>query len=189
MIFFTADTHFGHKGCLKWRPWDDIDTMDADLVDVWNDIVGPRDIVYHVGDFAWKHPEFYLGALNGFIHLIKGNHDSRRVCRRMVESGLLTSVQDVFYLRHEGYRFWMSHYAQRIWPNAENGAFHLYGHYHGDGPDFNRSTDVGIDHDLLRTVMLKPEYQYAPIPWAAIVDYLEPQPNTYRHPHVAAAKG
>lgn len=52
--FFTADTHFGHRGVLGMcqRPFTDIEEHDAALVAAWNAIVGPRDTVWHLGDFA-----------------------------------------------------------------------------------------------------------------------------------------
>jgi calcineurin-like phosphoesterase family protein len=60
--FLVADTHFGHVGVCnflrddgtKLRPWTNYEQMDADMVKLWNDTVGPKDTVYHLGDVVIK---------------------------------------------------------------------------------------------------------------------------------------
>lgn len=83
-IFVVSDTHFGHAGVCRFlddnghkiRPWDCPDQMDAYMVEVWNDIVKPRDKVYHLGDVVINRRCLpTLGKLNGEKVLIKGNHD------------------------------------------------------------------------------------------------------------------
>ena len=84
MIWFTADTHFGHEKLVKntHRPFANSFEMDNILVKNWNSVVNDDDIVYHLGDFCWINKtlawEHYLAQLNGKIVLIKGNHDLRR---------------------------------------------------------------------------------------------------------------
>jgi calcineurin-like phosphoesterase family protein len=45
----------------------------------------------------------------------------------------------------ENQRIVLSHYAQRTWQGAFRGAWHLYGHSHGNLPPFRKSMDVGVD--------------------------------------------
>ena len=87
-IFITADTHFGHKGVTqflnsdntKLRPWDNTEEMDEALVANWNNVVRPKDKVYHLGDVVINRKAFKtLGRLNGEKILIKGNHDLFRL--------------------------------------------------------------------------------------------------------------
>lgn len=82
--FLVADTHFGHKGVCeflrddgtKLRPWNNHEEMDADMVRMWNDTVGPKDTVYHLGDVVINRRALStLSLLNGRKVLIKGNHD------------------------------------------------------------------------------------------------------------------
>jgi calcineurin-like phosphoesterase family protein len=81
MIYFTSDTHFGHKNIIKYcdRPYDNIENMNDDIITKYNSIVKPDDTVYHLGDFAFHtHPTNVgniLTKLNGSKHLIFGNHD------------------------------------------------------------------------------------------------------------------
>lgn len=83
MIYFTSDTHFGHKNIIEYcnRPFEDVDEMNAEMVRRWNRVVGPNDTVYHLGDFAlgpkdkWREHRL---ALWGRIIFICGNHDEPR---------------------------------------------------------------------------------------------------------------
>ena len=81
--FFTADTHFGHASIIDHcaRPFASAAEMDRAMVDIWNSVVGPRDTVWHVGDF-WCGPsrdkadaERVFRRLHGQKHLVAGNHD------------------------------------------------------------------------------------------------------------------
>lgn len=81
-VFFVSDTHFGHRGILsfdstkKFRPFETIEEHDNHLVKVWNDIVSPLDIVYHLGDFCFGKDNLERASeLNGKKRLVMGNHD------------------------------------------------------------------------------------------------------------------
>lgn len=48
MIFFTADTHFGHENVI-WmceRPYRDIDEMNETMISAWNERVTGNDTDY-----------------------------------------------------------------------------------------------------------------------------------------------
>lgn len=79
-VFFTADQHFGHRRILELegRPFDDVAAMDAALVERWNAVVGPDDVVHVLGDVALGEIDDSLALvaqLNGTKHLVAGNHD------------------------------------------------------------------------------------------------------------------
>lgn len=78
-VFFIADTHFGHKNIIGYnRPeFDNLEHMHTTMIDRWNAIVRPKDIVWHLGDVAFgKDNLHYLAQLNGDLRLILGNHDT-----------------------------------------------------------------------------------------------------------------
>ena len=54
--FFTSDQHYGHAMILEYcnRPFADVQTMNETLVDNHNAVVGKKDTVYHLGDFAFR---------------------------------------------------------------------------------------------------------------------------------------
>ena len=81
-VFFTSDSHFCHKNIIEFcsRPFETVEEMNEKLVENWNKVVGPSDIVYHLGDFCFAGSaewHYLLGKLNGRIHLIIGNHDEK----------------------------------------------------------------------------------------------------------------
>lgn len=169
MIWFTADTHFGHAAVIDYckRPFADVGEMDAALVARWNDVVAPTDDVWHLGDVAFRsNPARYLDALHGRIHVILGNHDDEKKLAKTRAAW----VGEVKYLRADGHRFYLSHYAHRTWRNSVHGAFHLYGHSHGDLPGLGRSMDVGVDAN-----------DYRPISLAEVVAKLEAAGPTDHH--------
>ncbi len=59
MIYFTSDTHFGHKNIIKHtgRPFYSIQEMDDILVRNWNRKVGVYDDIYILGDVSMKGAE------------------------------------------------------------------------------------------------------------------------------------
>ena len=84
-VFLVSDTHFGHAGvcrftradgCTPLRPWDDAAEMDEAMVKAWNERVGPKDKVYHLGDVVINRKALsIMRRLNGDKVLIRGNHD------------------------------------------------------------------------------------------------------------------
>jgi len=146
-VWFTADTHFGHRGILamEGRPWDDIARHDDDLVYAWNSVVRPGDEVFHLGDFAMNSsPERCQeihARLRGNSHLIIGNHDKPRHT-----SLPWASAPEMLRTIHvDGTRLVLCHYGMRTWAGSWRGALHLYGHSHGKLPGTSRSLDVGVD--------------------------------------------
>lgn len=148
-IFFTSDTHFGHQAILDLcgRPFDNVDDMDAGLIETWNATVTPGDTVYHLGDFCFrasKGPGYYRQQLNGEVHLLVGNHDQATV---PAHADLFASVSDIKEIRVEKQKIVLCHYPMREWPGAFNAAWHLFGHVHAgyvDAP-WGHSMDVGVD--------------------------------------------
>lgn len=82
-IWLTSDTHFDHINIMKYEPtraekFKDNLHMTEKLIENWNSVVKPDDLIFHLGDV------FFCGAermkqiadkLNGRKILIRGNHD------------------------------------------------------------------------------------------------------------------
>lgn len=73
-VYFTSNTYFSDEKQIKTKitPYKSVEEMDADIISRWNSVVGPKDIVYHLGDFG-KYNN--VKKLNGKIYLICGNHE------------------------------------------------------------------------------------------------------------------
>jgi len=78
--WFTSDTHFGHKNILEYekeaRPFSCLEEMHEVIIDRWNSVVNSKDVIYHLGDFAFGRRNIQIAErLNGKKKLIMGNHD------------------------------------------------------------------------------------------------------------------
>ncbi len=143
--FFTSDSHFGHKNIIQLcnRPFSDSSEMDQAMIESWNSVVGPRDVVYHLGDFSMLPPDKIseiLKKLNGVKRLIIGNHDKDpRVIPEWASKRLMAEVSV------DGHKLFLCHYPMREWPGMWKGVIHLYGHVHGNLMPAPGSMDVGAD--------------------------------------------
>ncbi len=153
-IFFTADTHFGHAGAraLYRRPFATVAAMDQALVAAWNERVGPADTVWHLGDFAVRHPDpaGLLAALHGTKHLVFGNNDPAAI--RALPGW--ASVGGLVELVVDGVPLILCHYALRTWPDQAKGALNLHGHSHGRLKPMPGQFDVGVDAREFRPIEL-----------------------------------
>lgn len=164
MIWFTSDTHFDHANILKYtdRPFLTVGEMNEALIANWNVSVKPGDIVYHLGDFAFKRHAYFAERLNGQIILIEGSHDAmdskaKKAFQCVGPRHTVKGEPDII----------LSHYAMRVWPRSHYGTWHLYGHSHGHLPAWGKSFDVGVDaqgyspasigrvREIMETLMVK----------------------------------
>lgn len=179
MIYFTADTHFGHTNILRYcsRPWTDVRTMDDVLIRNINERVKEDDVLYHLGDFAFgsfeRVQEYRSRIRCKNVTLVYGNHDK---CNRTnyEQSGLFARCADYLYLPNlygNETDFVLCHYAFRTWNKSHHGSYHVYGHTHGNLPNYRRSMDVGVDCN-----------NYAPISIVDVIHKLKNQPTSEHHP-------
>lgn len=142
------------------------------LVDNWNSIVGKKDRVIIVGDFAYANHSRWASALNGRKVLILGNHDDMNQdalknfsevfdfgCVKSIGTGRLYPDGKVI---KEKVTF--CHYSMRSWLDSWDGTAALHGHSHGRMPELDSllTFDVGVD-----------VWGYIPIPWEAIQKRIE----------------
>ncbi len=142
-IWFISDTHFGHRNIISYcRPqFESLEQMESDLIDNWNDNVKPQDLVYHLGDFAWKASDAIRvrPKLNGTIRLVVGNHDD---ITAYAKAGIFQRIS--MWRQFRDHNFTASHLPMRA-DQLRYGAFNLHGHVHGktDGLEwFHRDVSV-----------------------------------------------
>ena len=105
-IFFTADTHFGDSKIIHLckRPFRDVEEMNYILIKNWNARVKPGDMVFHLGDFAFRKGKkytYYMEQLNGHIVIVKGNHDRNNGVNTVVESMIIRYGGHKLFLVHK----------------------------------------------------------------------------------------
>lgn len=153
-IFFVSDTHFNHDNIIKFsnRPFEDVNEMNESIKESWNSVVGKHDHVFMLGDVALGKPKDVtnlLYALNGYIYLIKGNHE-KAVLSNENNKRRFEWIKDYYELKEKstGFKICMFHYPCRQWNKCHRGAWHLFGHVHGklEHWPWGRSMDVGVDN-------------------------------------------
>jgi len=160
-LFFTADTHFSHSNIIKFcdRPFPNAWEMNKELIKLWNENVGPNDVIFHLGDFSLgnnpKKINEILNSLNGQIYLIIGNHEKdvlKKDYTRNRFSGIYDIAEifvdddDVLYGKQH---IVMCHYPMITWNSSHRNSWQLFGHVHGNlnGNKILKPTqlDVGVD--------------------------------------------
>lgn len=164
-VFFTSDTHLGHGRILQYcnRPFADAQTQDSAIISRTNELVGPGDVLYHLGDIAWSSFDIRRGYLDRLVcrnvHLVIGNHDKRSP-KEYTDLGFASAqyykelkldvIRGTPQAPGSSFPVILSHYPMRSWNHKGRGGFQLYGHCHNRlEPGWDRSQDVGVDtHDF-----------------------------------------
>jgi len=123
--YFLSDPHLAHsKLCRDCRPeYRNTREMDADIIDTCNRTALRGDLLYVVGDFAWRRFDYYAAQIRATMILVRGNHDPGwSKCRKHFQS-----VHDIIYGRKiDGQSVTICHYPLLFWP----GKYMVCGHIH-----------------------------------------------------------
>lgn len=126
-VYLIGDTHFDHDNIIKYcnRPFQSAREMNAALVTNWNRVVGHRDTIYFLGDWAFgrrhKPAVYWVKKLRGRIISVRGSHDNDAKGVRMSRSKTL---------RYKGYDFLLVHD-----PESRSTPWHgwvIHGHKHNN---------------------------------------------------------
>ena len=79
-VWFSADLHLGHKRIIELcdRPFEDVESMNAGIVELFNTRVKPEDELWLLGDICMgplAESLEVLSRINGRKILVPGNHD------------------------------------------------------------------------------------------------------------------
>lgn len=161
--FFTADLHFGHAAIIGYcdRPWGSVEEMNLGLVERWNDVVGPDDTVYVLGDVVMGRVAETVplaAQLNGRKLLVPGNHDrcfppsTPARDRLYTDAGfkVLGEIEDYLpmgvllcHFPYEGDSHDTDRYADARPP--DDGLWLLHGHVHNAWKVRGNQINVGVD--------------------------------------------
>lgn len=178
----TADHHFGHANIIRFcgRPFESVREMDQAMIDRWNAVVGPEDVVYHLGDFTltdnlkpWIHALTFKT-----LHVVPGGHDWRWMkgfCPDAFDYRVevlppLMTLEFPSIGKHPRVVV-LCHYPMLSWDRSHYGSLHLHGHSHGTIPDDlsgdtqlppgkkrGRRVDVGVDR-----------WDFSPVPLGSLL--------------------
>lgn len=166
-IFITSDTHFFHARAIKLcnRPFSDMKQMNDHMLDRINTLVGPGDILFHLGDLCFRdntrpevsHMKCCAEILSQIrcnnIHFVVGNHDpitkSGQPKQEFADMVYSCRTMDTFKfpigenMNSKRVRAVLCHYALLSLPGNP---YHLFGHSHGNlGHPNPKALDVGVD--------------------------------------------
>ena len=140
-IFFTSDTHFCHQPSFLWEPrgFSSVEEMNEAIIENWNKIVKPNDIVYHLGDTMLNDNKKGIECfkrLNGQIFLTFGNHETE-VRKNLLFSECHDKILGGWYayvIKHGKLSIYMGHYPT-LTANYDEKHFNqhviaLHGHTH-----------------------------------------------------------
>lgn len=128
-VFFIGDTHFGHKNIITFspetRPYATIEEHNEALVEKWNSVVRPKDVVWHLGDVAFGKVNLkYISRCNGNKHLVMGNHDTYQITD-YIDAGFSRIVGVIRYKE-----FILSHVPLHISQMEHRWRYNIHGHIH-----------------------------------------------------------
>lgn len=162
--FLTSDTHFFHKNVIKFcnRPYGTAEEMNYKLIQNWNNVVGPEDHIWHLGDVSFgtvEKTEQILYQLNGIKHLVVGNHDRKGRCQELPWTKHFVSVDDYVRLKvkvdNTEYKAVLCHFPFSSW---ERGYYNFHGHLHSTPTDYHSKWmqhDVGVDMNNYTPLLLE----------------------------------
>lgn len=171
-IWVTSDTHAYHKNIcqdsthwdlnnseFKLRPFKDEFEMTEQMVENFNHLIQPNDILIHLGDWSFGGQdkiEMFRKQLNvKNIYLVTGNHDEH--ISKGKWNHLFTSVSSELKFEVSGFKFHCYHHPILSWDGIRKGVFHLHGHQHLQGDlrfGNGRMMDVGVDGNDLEPYRL-----------------------------------
>lgn len=188
-IYWTSDTHFGHKRIAEFEPGrmtlgDTLEARDAEMVKRWNDTVTNDDVVWVLGDVAMGDINYSLGLvsqLNGTKFLVAGNHDrcwshnkpgyAAKWRSRYQEAGLIIDSEhfqttidgipvNVCHFPYEGDSHDADRYKDARIPKSRVPVIH--GHVHSAWKIKGNQFNVGVDMN-----------DYRPVPQEEIAQWLK----------------
>jgi calcineurin-like phosphoesterase family protein len=117
-IRFTSDLHLSHHQEFLYSPrgFKNEQEMNEAIVEKWNSVVKPEDIVWNLGDMAMNdigNALSYLKRLNGSQYWLLGNHDTDNKVLRITDECWNITVPIVNYanvIKAGGMTLYISHY-------------------------------------------------------------------------------
>ena len=155
MVYFTADTHFGHNAIIRMcsRPFEDVNEMNRALIDSWNARVHEDDTIYIVGDMFYRctDVESILRRLHGRKRLILGNHDESWL-KQADYRRYFISIDHYLEISDGAHALTLCHYPMVTWKH-DHRSYMIHGHIHANtDADFwpllrerERALNAGVD--------------------------------------------
>ena len=173
-VYLTSDTHFGHSNIIQYEHRDirmnisGVMEHDSKLIENWNKVVKPKDLVIILGDFSFHKPEEtmnILKQLHGDKILIEGNHDCMFLKNKRFDRSLFKLITEYKEFHWHGYHICLMHYPIQSFKHMDkstNPYIHLHGHIHSIPYEVPKhSYNVGTDVNNFTPIHIKDAIQKA----------------------------
>ena len=173
--FFISDLHYNHVACCeRFRNMASVEAMNDHIITSYNAVVGPKDLTYILGDVAWHNAKELLDRLNGYVVIVRGNHDSDKEWKTIcTHKKVQVAKEGIYRIKIDGEDISLCHFAMASWNRSCHGAWHIHGHHHDgwtlpEGKIMNVTADhlkfTPVSFDLVRAAMTfrSNNYDYVP---------------------------
>ena len=163
-VWFSADHHFGHKNIIDFcgRPWDNVYSMNREMILLWNKTVKDGDRVIYVGDFSLgQHGAAqYLQWLQGVIDpFVLGNHDRRKeweTLAAMLGEHVAAVTNRYTWQTEDGLKIVVTHEPSLAEMQEHPEWLFLFGHIHNSPVSLPpNGWNVGVDVNEFRPISLE----------------------------------
>lgn len=163
-IWFTSDTHFNHDKEFIWkdRGFNSVQEMNESIIEKWNSLVHPNDIVYHLGDVLMgklnEEGLKLISCLNGRKFLAYGNHDTENKIKKYKELNLFEDIQMGYRIKYKKKSLILTHYPTLVANGDECRVINLFGHTHQTKNRYENYVDmfhVGMDSHNCEPIKLE----------------------------------
>lgn len=157
--WFTGDSHFGHEKIIEYekenRPFASIEEHDEALIERWNSVVQPQDLVWHLGDVVFgdkvKNLVRVLPRLKGRKRLIMGNHDTPSLIAAYLE--YFEAIGGAVFLPVKGdKKILLTHIPVHPCQLEHRAVANVHGHMHSNFLDDPRYINVSVECWQLKPV-------------------------------------
>lgn len=159
MNYYTSDLHLGHKHLVEcgFRKFNTVEECDNKIIDMINTRCTKEDNLYILGDLTMSNDyeklKQWLGAIHCKKWVIQGNHDSRKILKKLNEDNIICNwfpwktVDDENCLK-DGRPIVISmfHHPVVDYHSSRHADVCFHGHSHGTNQrKFANLYDVGVD--------------------------------------------
>ena len=149
--------------------------MNSIMIDNWNRVVQPNDVVWHLGDFILARRgtddegalRSILSQLNGKINIVLGSHD-RTVQKHRDLFNTAYDRNTIVEIKRSGQVIIMGHCPMLSWEGRAHLSVHLFGHVHSSPVKpficQQMSYDVGVDNTAFKPILLEEAIEKAKSP-------------------------
>jgi calcineurin-like phosphoesterase family protein len=165
-IWIISDTHFNHSNILKFvddkgenvRAFDSLQEMNEIMIQNWNSVVRPGDLVYHLGDVFFGDQDWFKKTwprLMGSKRLIVGNHDDVKF---LACGGFFQKV--MLWRLFKEHNMLLTHVPVHE-SNIRKVEFNVHGHIHQQESPTKRHINVCVEKTLYTPVHIEQVLRYS----------------------------